>query len=162
MKTAEETKIEETAERIVNKEILCNQSALLDTLFGNGDVEGFTFDEIVNASKHTVEDHETYEQTLSDAQLEAEIERVEDLINNASDDEVDALKAYLERLNKSESEPVEILEWWLVSEWMAGKLREQGEPILDNDFGYWWGRKISGQSITMDGVILDIAADLNK
>lgn len=56
----------------------------------------------------------------------------------------------------------EILEWWLVTSWMAERLKEQGETILDNDYGIWWGRSCSGQSITCDGVIRSIAEGLNQ
>ncbi len=47
----------------------------------------------------------------------------------------------------------DIYEWWLVSEWLERKLKDQGEPILDNAYGSWWGRTSSGQAIYMDGVI---------
>ena len=61
-----------------------------------------------------------------------------------------------------EEEPQEIFEYWLVTSWLAKKLRQHGEPILDNDYGIWWGRTSSGQSITMDWVIQEIAKDLTK
>ena len=57
-------------------------------------------------------------------------------------------------------EPQEIYEWWLVSHWMAEKLRERGEPVLQNDFGTWWGRCCTGQAIYMDGVIEHIYDEL--
>ena len=51
-----------------------------------------------------------------------------------------------------DNEPQEIYEWWRVTDsWLAGKLDEIGEPILDNDYGTWWGRTCSGQSIIQDG-----------
>lgn len=53
--------------------------------------------------------------------------------------------------------PAEPLEWWAVSEWFATKLKDKGECILDNDYGIWWGRTCSGQAVSMDGVIQDIA-----
>jgi len=56
----------------------------------------------------------------------------------------------------------EVYEWWTVGEWLAKKLEEQGEPILSNDYGTWWGRCASGQSISIDGVIEAIYDDLIK
>ena len=51
----------------------------------------------------------------------------------------------------------EVLEWWLVTPYMAELLKEKGEVILsDYDF-YWWGRQTSGQALYMDGVIQEIA-----
>ena len=54
----------------------------------------------------------------------------------------------------------EVYEWWLVSGWLAEKLREHGEPVLDNNFGTWWGRCCTGQAVYMDGVIRKIYDDL--
>lgn len=53
----------------------------------------------------------------------------------------------------------DIYEWWLVSEWLERKLKEQCEPILDNAYGSWWGRTCSGQAIYLDGVINKIYDD---
>ena len=53
-------------------------------------------------------------------------------------------------------EPQEIFEWWLVSAWLAEKLQNKGEPILENTYGIWWGRCISGQAIAMDFIIQEI------
>jgi len=53
----------------------------------------------------------------------------------------------------------EPLEFWIVSDWLAEKLREKGEVIIDYehvDF-YIWGRSCSGQAIYLDGVIREIA-----
>ena len=51
----------------------------------------------------------------------------------------------------------EIMEWWLVTPYMAELLKEKGEVIL-SDYGcYWWGRTTSGQALYMDGVIQEIA-----
>ena len=52
----------------------------------------------------------------------------------------------------------EIREWWLISDWLAERLRTHGEPILCHPFGVWWGRTITGQRIAMDDVIQTIAA----
>lgn len=52
----------------------------------------------------------------------------------------------------------EVLEHWIVSDWLAGKLDAHGE-IVDYDFmGLTvWGRTTSGQSISLDYVINEIA-----
>ncbi len=47
----------------------------------------------------------------------------------------------------------EIYEWWLISNWLAERLKKLGEPVLDNNFGTWWGRCCTGQAIYMDSVI---------
>ena len=54
----------------------------------------------------------------------------------------------------------EIMEWWLVTPYMAELLKEKGEVIL-SDYGcYWWGRTTSGQALYMDGVIQEIAEQI--
>ena len=50
-------------------------------------------------------------------------------------------------------EPQDIMEWWAVTEWLANHLIDIGEPVLDSDYGVWWGRTCSGQAIDMDGTI---------
>ena len=41
----------------------------------------------------------------------------------------------------------EVLEWWLVTPWLAERLKEQGEIIIDELGCRWWGRLTSGQAI---------------
>lgn len=55
----------------------------------------------------------------------------------------------------------EILEYWLVSDWLADKLIEHGEPVAKDIHGLTvWGRTCSGQAIYMDGVIARIYESL--
>lgn len=61
---------------------------------------------------------------------------------------------------RDEAEDEEVLEWWRVSKGLAQKLIEVGEPVLDNDYGYWWGRTTIGQSFIMDGVFQRVAATM--
>lgn len=51
----------------------------------------------------------------------------------------------------------EIFEWWLVSPYLAGELKEQGEVIIDALDCHWWGRTTSGQAVYMDAAIQEIA-----
>ena len=54
----------------------------------------------------------------------------------------------------------EVLEWWLVTPYMAELLKEKGEVILSDYDCYWWGRQTSGQALYMDWVILEIAEQM--
>lgn len=56
--------------------------------------------------------------------------------------------------------PQEIFEWWIVSPWLGKKLLLEGEPIIDNNYGLWWGRCTTGQAISLDYVIQRIYDDL--
>jgi len=54
----------------------------------------------------------------------------------------------------------ESLEHWIVSDWFAEKLQEHGEMVGQLLGMTIWGRACSGQSITCDSVIHDIANDM--
>ena len=55
-----------------------------------------------------------------------------------------------------EDYPDEALEHWLVSNWLAERLREEGEMFIDFMDLTIWGRTTSGQAICIDTVIEDI------
>jgi len=52
----------------------------------------------------------------------------------------------------------EILEHWIVSDWLAQRLEKNGETV-DPDFAGLaiWGRRTTGQRIECDDVILEIS-----
>lgn len=52
----------------------------------------------------------------------------------------------------------EVFEHWVVSTWLADRLRAHGETVIDDLMGLGpiWGRTTTGQSIALDGVICDI------
>ena len=52
----------------------------------------------------------------------------------------------------------EVLEWWLVTEWLAEYLKAEGETIIEDLDCCWWGRRCSGQAIYMDAVMTQICA----
>lgn len=52
----------------------------------------------------------------------------------------------------------DVMEWWLIDSWLAERLKEQGEVIIEEYGCCWWGRLASGQAIYMDSVIQEIAA----
>ena len=51
----------------------------------------------------------------------------------------------------------DVMEWWLVSPYLAQELKQQGEVIIDALGCHWWGRQSSGQAIYMDAAIQEIA-----
>ena len=51
----------------------------------------------------------------------------------------------------------DIIEWWLVTPFLAEQLKSEDEIVLENMDCYWWGRTCSGQAIYMDEVISRIA-----
>lgn len=56
-----------------------------------------------------------------------------------------------------EGEPVDIFEYWSVSQWLAEQLKDRNEPVVTDFYGFpVWGRTTTGQAIKMDHVIRDI------
>lgn len=51
----------------------------------------------------------------------------------------------------------EIYEWWAVSKWFGEKLREQGCVVIEQYGKSLWGRETTGQAISLDGCIINIA-----
>lgn len=62
--------------------------------------------------------------------------------------------------NNLESEPEEIFEWWAVANWFGDKLEEQGCVVIKSWGKSYWGRTTTGQSISLDGCIANIAKDM--
>jgi hypothetical protein len=55
----------------------------------------------------------------------------------------------------------EIFEHWVVSDWLARRLEERDESVCHDFLGLTiWGRATTGQHISLDGVVLRIAAEL--
>ena len=54
----------------------------------------------------------------------------------------------------------EIFEWWKCTDWLIKKLKAKGEPILETDYGDYWGRTCTGQAIYLDGIIEEIYNEL--
>lgn len=99
--------------------------------------------EINDASERLFKQEVIYGQSLLvDELLKKEILSYDDIMN-LFDEETEETK--------------EIFEWWIVSDWMAEKLKEENEPILETDYGTWWGRTCFGQAVDMDDVIRRIA-----
>lgn len=68
---------------------------------------------------------------------------------------------YMDYINSLVPDRQIVYEWWVVSDLLLGFLMAEKEPILRNDYGSWWGRTTTGQSISMDEVIKRIYNKLN-
>lgn len=60
-----------------------------------------------------------------------------------------------------DEDPVEIYEHWIISDWLAEKLSERGEMVANpwSDGVWLWGRTCTGQAISLDGVIRELARE---
>lgn len=138
----------------VNREVIACQTSLVNKLLSESilcyeDIEN----EYIDHSDRICEIEERIEAINDD------IER-ETISEQAGQSEIDKLEDEKSDLEKEQDEPQEIFEWWLVTDFLAHKLKEHGEPILDTDYGTWWGRTTTGQAIFLDSVISSIYNDL--
>lgn len=137
-------------ETLIQREVLACQSSLVDALLeaepspeANAILCDFQYEDIENLYP---DPSEWTAQECRDWCEEYGIDSAEDL------DDLDELRdAVIEN-----AEAVEIFEWWLVTTWAAGKLREQGQPILAVGSNIWWGRTTTGQNIALDPTWYDI------
>ena len=85
-----------------------------------------------------------------------ELDNIENLYITDEETAKDYGFASLEAMQDSGEDRQEIYEWWFVSRWLYERLRQAGEPVLDSDYGYLWGRTCTGQAIFLDAVIQQI------
>lgn len=173
---------EELAVGYHDRQLFANQCCLVDDLLKRGDIEGFTIDDIAGLYPDPSEwDAEELREWLDehgidyDAPPEAggacpdcaepTLCREDDgtircYIGDCGyeyDPETDAPLDEWRELVTDNGEAAEVFQWWLVDSWLAGQLGEIGEPIIDNDYGPWWGRTCCGQGVLMDGTLQRIA-----
>jgi hypothetical protein len=80
------------------------------------------------------------------------------VIANIDDGTVDGLDDWREAV-RDIAEPEEVFEWWEVGEWLAEKLEAAGEVVIRNGYGDWWGRRTTGQSVSLDYIIQRLGAE---
>ena len=77
--------------------------------------------------------------------------------NGAIIDEDELFQAAIDDVDP---EPREVFEHWIVTSWFAGKLAEHGEVTGELFDFHIWGRGTTGQSISMDWIIHEIASEM--
>ncbi len=87
--------------------------------------------------------------------VQAEIERLQELITEDNEIEINDTISELENL---ETEPQEIYEWYIVSSYLMAKLKDLGHPVIEHE--NIWGRCTTGQAILLDYAISKICEDM--
>ena len=126
--------VQDITQNFIQDHIYRNQSSLITHLQENF-VEGFNLDDIENLYMTDKEILYLYSD-LNDLVTDQEL--IDEVRNNGED------------MN-------EIFEWYLISDWFLDRLREINEPIIDNDYGEYWGRCCTGQAICLDHNIQELA-----
>ena len=125
--------VQDITREFIHPHIFRNQSSLITHLQGQ-EVEGFYYDDIENLY-------------MSDEEI---LNYMGSYDEDMSDQEIIEVRDHGEDFK-------EVFEWYLVSDWFLDRLREINEPIIDNDYGEYWGRCCTGQSIYLDHNIQELA-----
>jgi hypothetical protein len=128
--------VQDITQKFIYPHILRNQTSLIvDLTMLN--VEGFLYEDMENLYTTDEEILENFDDSKEDEEITQE-EFIRDYRYNGYDQK-------------------EIMEWYLVSDWLLYKLKSKNEAFIDNDYGEYWGRCCTGQSIYLDFVIQEIA-----
>lgn len=156
--------------KFVEREVMACVTSLVEYVLRQDDRDApFSMDDVENYYTYP-EYYGTYADFDggTEEQRDAEVERLRELQEEYDSDKpnkkkekiYDAIRDEIAELENLDSEPQEVLEWWLVTKWLYQKLKAQGEVVIDGGWLYYWGRCCSGQAILLDGVISHICADM--
>lgn len=129
--TMAQATLQQRADLLVEKEVYCHVGGLVEMI-----------QEMANKSSDFEWESYAFMCEPTDEQIKEYIE--ENTTDQYTPDEDDA---------RSELQFVEVLEYWAVSEWLAEKLKENGEAVVEFGLTNVWGRTTSGQAISIDYVI---------
>lgn len=65
-----------------------------------------------------------------------------------------------DKYHNLDTKPEEIYEWWAVTKWFGEKLKEQGCVVIESYGKSYWGRCTTGQSISIDDCVVNIAMNM--
>ena len=153
---------------LVQREVYYCQTTVVEELLNMDENENVIYE---------LENFWYYRRDLSDGEFIGDYDDLQEKITEVEDkrDNLEALKADgakdiegqitaleddLREMDEPDTEASEIFEWWLISDYMARKLKEKGQVIWEEYGCTWWGRQTTGQGILLDHVISMIAEDM--
>lgn len=167
--------VDECARRIVGEDVLVCLSSLIYELNSNYDVIS-TLD--IEDEMMELNSRDDYEEPVEDHLNALERDELVQLLEEAGfqcydHESISQLAAaYLEHLktedelrsyaedNRVDPFIIEAYEHWAVTSYLARKLRDQGETVVELFNLQIWARTTTGQMICMDGVMQRIAQDI--
>lgn len=158
-------KNQEIKDKFVKREVYYCMSCLVDDLLKNYVMQ---YDDIENGFCYNWEGEidGVFTTIYTEEEKEIAIEDIKEKMGALEDKNLEdkpyykTLQETLETIENLEPEPQEIMEWWLVTYYLAEKLKKLGQPILKSHECIFWGRCTTGQSIILDGVITDICKEM--
>ena len=148
----------------VDGEVNANVTDMMVDLI-NSDASDWNYDDFDNAfyrvsqccyseaRQATEDDMEAIKEYMDDPELTPEDVEFDDLYVCESCGKV---------FHDSESwwEHKEVLQYFIVNPYFGEKLRDHGEMVMERYGGWIWGRQCFGQAILLDGVVDEIAYDM--
>lgn len=164
-------------DKLVDREVIACASPLVSELLEHSDVArilGIDEDELLELAS-TID----YEQAARDCVSDGERDELDELFSLGLEEDAgleDARRLADNELHKysaaefkkfcldndvdTEDYGREAYEHWIVTPYFARELKEKGEIVGELFNWHIWGRCTSGQAISMDGVIQQIASDM--
>jgi hypothetical protein len=181
----EDARVVELARKFISNGLSVCQSALVNELVEQG-FDGFDYDDIENLypdpSAWGLDECREFLQERGgrmpedDPYLMDDAELRRELLNigiDPGEDDTATLRAavianyddgiipgnhYWRNRVRDIAEPAEIFEWWVIADSMVlDDLLAQGECVIDNDYGRWWGRCCTGQANYLDSTFREMA-----
>ena len=151
---------ERQLDNFVSNHVFCCLTGMVEDLIGAGKIEPY---------KHIEEETEYYNgdywTTITVSKRDEIIEELEEKLiekntitfNDKEIEELKEIQKKIDELNElGDWNYPEVFEYWGVDNWLAEKLKEQGEVIIEDYLVPIWGRQTTGQSISLDKVIGEI------
>lgn len=168
-----DNKVQEIAENLVRNEVLANVNSMVEFILANESQDApFCYDDIekadiypaynkngVNFEGGSEDERDEFIENLQSLLIEMdELEESEE--SEETEKRRESIESAISDLEQLYPEEIEILEYWICSDYLIRKLADYGEAVIKNDS--IWCRTCSGQSIYMDSVIQQIAKDINN
>jgi len=159
--------------QFVGKEVFANVNSMVEYILRSSyeDREApFSYDDLTNYYKDNseaidgkqeeiddIKDSEKYCE-LDNKYSEDELNETEELEYNKLGEAIENIESSIQELESDQEEPQEVFEWYMVSNYLARKLQERGEVVIEGE--NIWGRCTTGQAILLDSVISEICYDM--
>lgn len=164
-------KVDEVINRIIEREILVNASQMVNQLSDGGlCLNSASFGELYSECLERPDYSEPPEGfTIERASGRAEIDNGDspayywidedgETSESVFDTEEQAIRNAWDEIGDQPDGFEEALEHWIVSDWLAEKLQMNDAMICRDVLGFnVWGRAETGQSLTMDSEIIEVA-----
>lgn len=179
IKAGNDGKNQSIKSKFVSREVTANVNEMVNYILtkSEGDNDApFSFDDVLNLYTYpewqqqlqgellrfdggTEEDKETFLEEFERLEAESlELFESNQISSATHDRNLELIQEAKEEFKDLEQEPQDVLEWWLVSEFLCQKLEKLGYPVITSH--NIWGRCTSGQAILLDYVITKICADM--